>query len=29
MADRYKCQKCGKMSSQPGQCCGEPMKKAQ
>ena len=29
MADQYKCQKCGKVSSQAGQCCGEPMKKVQ
>jgi len=28
MADQYKCEKCGHTSSKPGNCCGEPMKKA-
>jgi hypothetical protein len=28
MADQYKCKKCGKTSSKPGNCCGAPMEKA-
>ncbi len=28
MADQYKCQKCGKTSSQPNYCCGMLMPKA-
>jgi uncharacterized OB-fold protein len=27
MAGRYRCEKCGKTSTYPGNCCGEPMKK--
>jgi hypothetical protein len=27
MADQYRCTKCQHMSTTPGTCCGEPMKK--
>jgi hypothetical protein len=27
MADQYQCAKCQYMSTTPGNCCGEPMKK--